>query len=150
MKVEKIDRIALTVNNLDFAIRLFSTVFGTTFDTVHDKIEKGKVKQERKITEYADKAFEETEKKVALSPMGLELIETIPPTEKEGVRSFHFKVSNLDEAMAEMERKGIRLIGEIKIGGLREAIYSPEDLHGARILLVEYETPTAMGAILQK
>ena len=150
MKVEKIDRIALDVNNLDSAIRLFSNVFGTTFDTVHDKIEKGKVKQEKKITKYANKNFEESQIKVAISPMGLELIETVPPIGKEGVRSFHFKVSNLDEAMAEMERKGIRLIGEIKIGGLREAIYSPEDLHGARILLVEYEAPIAMGAILQK
>ena len=33
---------------------------------------------------------------------------------------------------------------------LVKAIFSPDDLHGCRIVLLEYEAPTIMDAILQK
>lgn len=150
MKVEGLVGVALTVKNLDEAISLFSDLLGTTFEKIHSKVAKGEVKFEKTITKHADRAFEETKIKVAISPIGLELIETIPPTEKEGIRSFLLKVSNLEEAKAEMELKGIRLVAEAKIGGLKEAIYSPDDLRGARLTLVEYDAPTPIEAILQK
>jgi hypothetical protein len=39
---------------------------------------------------------------------------------------------------------------EITHGKLKEAIFHPEDLHGVRLVLVEYETRTVMEAILGK
>lgn len=144
MKVEKLERVALTVKNLDEAIRLFSDLLGTTFER------NPAATFVKNVTEHADRAFEETRLRVAISPIGLELIETIPPTEKEGVRSFHFKVSDLDQAKAEMKEKGIRLLAEIAYGGLKEAIFSPSDLHGGRLCLTEFEAPTAIDAILQR
>ncbi|MFC2042232.1 VOC family protein [Chloroflexota bacterium] len=150
MKIEKIDRIVIHVKNLAEAKKTFSALFGTTFDEYADKVAKGEVKRERILTEHADPSFEERELKVAHSPIGLELIETVPNTEVEGIRSVVLKVPNLDEAIAEMKEKGIRLLSEIKLGDLREAVFSPDDLHGMRLCLAEYEETNVINAILKK
>ncbi len=150
MKIEKIDRVVINVKDLVEAEGFFSDLFKTAFDEYADRIMKGEVKRERILTEYADPSFEERGLKVAHSPIGLELIETIPSLEKEGVRSIVLKVTDLEEAKAEMKRKGVRLLVEVKLGGLREAIFCPDDLHGVRLCLAEYQTPTVIEAILKK
>jgi len=150
MKIEKIDRVVIHVKDLAKAERLFSDLFGTTFDEYADRIMRGEVKRERVLTEYADPSFEERGLKVAHSPIGLELIETTPPVEKEGIRSIVLKVPDLEEAKAEMKKKGVRLLLEVKLGGLKEAIFHPDDSHGVRLCLAEYQTNTVIAAILQK
>jgi len=146
MKIEKIDRVAVAVKNLDQAEKFFADLLGTTFqrsptsDIVKTLTEHGQRVLKEKETKYV---------KVAISPTGLELVETSPPCDQEGIRSFHFKVSNLEEAKTQMKNKGIHLLTEIKHGGLKEAIFDPDDLHGIRLVLVEYDAPTPMTAILQ-
>ena len=49
-----------------------------------------------------------------------------------------------------MKRKGIRLLHESTLGNVRQALYNPEDLHGCRIDLIEYEGPSAIEAILNE
>ena len=78
MKEEKLDGVAITVKNLDKAIQLFSDVFGATFE----KLLASGVKRSKVITEHANRAFEETQLEAALGPMGLELVETVPPAER--------------------------------------------------------------------
>lgn len=143
MKIEKLDRVAVNVNNLDEAVQLFSDILGMRFDMVPAG------RRKKTITEHANRAFEESRNKVAVSTEGLELVEMPQPRPKEGLRSFHLKVTNLEEARAEMKAKGIRLLAELELGGLKEAIYSPDDLHGLRLVLVEYEAPTAISAMRQ-
>ncbi len=143
MKVQKLERVALTVKNLEEAVKLFSNLFDTTFERCPDTVV-------RKITEHADPAFEGLKLKIAMSPIGWELLETDPPPEKEGVRAFHFKVSNLERAKAEMKAKGIRLLAEVTYGNLKEAVFSPDDLHGARLCLAEFDAPTAVDAVMQR
>jgi predicted enzyme related to lactoylglutathione lyase len=150
MKIEKIDRVVIHVKDLAKAVGFFSDLFGTTFDEYADRIMRGEVKRERVLTEYADPSFEERGLKVAHSPIGLELIEATPAVEKEGIRSIVLKVPDLEEAKAEMKKKGIRLLLQVKLGGLKEAIFHPDDLHGVRLCLAEYETSTVIEAILQK
>jgi len=143
MKVEKLDRVAIEVKDLDMAKRLFSDLLGINFEmSPLDTLERVEHdERDSRVTQF---------KKIALSPIGLELIETSPPCEREGLRSFHLKVSNLEEAKAEMKGKGIRLLSEFRHGGLKEAIFSPDDLHGVRLVLVEYDAPDVISAILQK
>ena len=45
----------------------------------------------------------------------------------------------------EMKQKGIRLIAEAKVGALKEAVYSPDDLHDIPLGLVEYKAPKERG-----
>ena len=146
MKIEKLQQVNIGVKNLDEAIKFFSDLFGTTFERVHPE----EVGYQKTVAEHADPALEGARFIAAISPIGLELLQSIPSVEKEGVRSFSFKVSNLEEAKVEMKERGVRLLADIKVGNLKEAIFSPDDLHGCRIVLLEYEAPTIMDAILQK
>lgn len=148
MEIERLERVAVAVKNIDEAIALFSKVFGFTFVKTVELCAEAGVERKKTITEHGDYASEEAwnRAKVAISPIGLEVIESDPPVEKEGVRSFHFKVSNLEQAKAEMKEKGIRLVAQLDIGLLKEAIYSAEDLCGCRIVLTEYATPTVFEA----
>ena len=132
MKVEKLELVTVNVKNLDEAVKLFSDILGTTFVNLERDVEK-------------------TKQKIAVERTGLmELIESSPPMEKEGVRSPVFKVPNVEQAKAEMKQKGIRLIKEIERSGFKEAIFSPDDLHGIRLSLIEYEAPTLLDAVQQK
>ena len=134
------------VNNLDESTRFFSDLFGTTFD---NPPQSGVVRS-KKLTEFADQEIDGGPRaKAAFSQVGLELVETIPPPETEGVSDIQFKVPNLDEAKVEMEARGIKLLVEIQVGGFREAVYSPEFLHGTRMALVEYRASTPVEAMNQ-
>src|SRR4030042_3241707 len=98
MKFEKLERVVLAVKNLDDAEKLFSDLFGIKFFRTTDKIARGEIKITRKFTEHAVSALKDFQRRPAFSAEGIELLETIPPVEKEGIRSLCFKVSNLEEA----------------------------------------------------
>ena len=142
MKIEKIAGTLISVKNIDETVKFFSDLLGITFEEVPPDIKRIKT-----ITKYADPAAEVVKMRIAISPTGLELVETDPPPEKEGLRSVMFKVPDLEQAKADMQKKGVRLIADIKLGGLKEALFRADDLHGTRVALVEYNTPTVMEAI---
>ena len=85
--------------------------------------------------------------RIAISPTGLELLETDPPPETEGLRSVMFKVPDIEQAKADIQKRGVRLIADIKLGGLKEALFRSDDLYGTRVAIVEYDTPTVMESI---
>jgi len=138
-------------------LKFFSDLLGITFDLRYDIIEGKKsiklgdreIPREKVTTEHVDVDFEQSTQRVAIGP-GLELIQAIPPLEKEGLRSFHLKVSDLEGAKAEMEAKGVRRLCDINYPHIKEAIFGPDDLHGARLCLLEYDAPTAVDAVLKE
>ncbi|GEM_PF-1748405 len=146
MKVERIDVVCIDVKNLDRAVQLFSELFEIKFERIPFEA----LSHTHAITENADRAYEEAPMKslVSKNQVGLEIIETIPPLEKEGLRAINIKVTDLEQAKVEMKRKGIPLLAEWDIGGFKEAIYSPKALHGVRICLVQYTAPDMISAIL--
>lgn len=154
MKIEKLDRVVLGVENMDEAKRLFSDLLGITFDEIpFEGVEPRETKRPGAAAESANRPSQpagQRRTRVAISPAGLELIERSQPGQKEGFICFHFKVSDYEGAKAEMEKKGIPLRTDITLGTLREAIYPADDLHGATMGLVAYETPTVMEAIRTK
>jgi catechol 2,3-dioxygenase-like lactoylglutathione lyase family enzyme len=150
MKLEKLERVVIAVKNLDDAERLFHDLFGIKFFRTAEKIARGEIKRKRRVTEYGDRALSSFQRKPAFSSEGIELLETMPPAEKEGMSSCAFKVANLEEAKAAMKKKGIRLVEELEFGGVKEAIYTPEDLHGLRLVLIEYDAPDLVAAIQQR
>ncbi|MBI2831825.1 MAG: hypothetical protein HYX79_06175 [Chloroflexi bacterium] len=147
MKVEKLELVGLNVKNLDEAVKLYSDILGIDF--VYADL--SKVKRKKAITEHADRAAEERKTRYAMDRTGfMELVESTPPVEKEGVRNIHFKVPDLEQAKAEMKQKGIRLIADVTVGNLKEAIFCPDDLLGVRLCLLEYDAPSAIDAIMQR
>jgi catechol 2,3-dioxygenase-like lactoylglutathione lyase family enzyme len=150
MKLEKLERVVLAVKNLDDAENFFSDLFGIKFFRTTDKIARGEIKITRKFTEHAVSSLKDFQRRPTFSAEGIELLETIPPVEKEGIRSLCFKVSNLEEGKAEMKKKGFRLVEEVEIGGVKEAIYHPDDFHGIRIILNEFDAPDIVQAMQRR
>ena len=149
MKIERMEVVGINVKNLDQAIKVFSDILEVEFSDFRF----GKDIQVQSLaSDAADSAtlsFDGT--RIAIDPKGyLELIESTPATEQEGLRNVHFKVANLDDAKAEMKRKGIRMIADTRVGGLKEAIFHPDDLFGIRLCLIEYDAPSMIEALRQK
>ena len=133
MKVEKIDHVAINVKDLKKAAQFFANLLGTEFSS--------------------SAVFKELDLVSLVDPLGIELVEPLTadgPTAKaieqrgEGVSLLSFKVSNVDEAMADMKARGIRLVNMIDRPKMKAAIYHPKDTFGVMIELIEYkaEHPT--------
>ncbi len=135
---EAIDRIVVAVKDLDKAKEFFSDLLEIDFDeTLID---------------------EEFDMRAVYSLLGLELVDSTAPgsvidkyvqAKGEGVFRVVIKVSNMDEAVKRFEDKGVRAVGELTIGGLREVAFHPKDLYGIQIVLAEYKArhPATIAAL---
>ena len=128
MKIERIDRVVIAVKNLDESMKFFSDLLGIKFDPTGSS--------------------DEQLVRAAYSPSGIELMEATQPdspvgkfVEKrgEGLYAVVFKVPNIEEASAELEKKGIRNVGKLDLGALKEAMYHPKDTRNVMVILAEYE-----------
>ena len=134
MKVLKIDHLGIAVNSIEEAKKLFHDILGLEFEGTETV-------QEQKVT-------------TAFFPVGdseVELLESTAPDgpiakylEKrgEGIQHIAFRVDNLEEALARLKDKGIRLIDEKPrrgAGGAKIAFLHPKSTHGVLIELSERE-----------
>ena len=128
MKIERFDRVVIVVKDIEESMKFFSDVFGIKFDEVGGSDIMG-----------VDAVYSE---------VGIELMS--PRTDQgpiaqylqkrgEGLYALAFKVSNLEEAMKEAESKGIRSLGVLDMGPMKEGMLHPKDTHGTLIILTEYQ-----------
>jgi len=129
VKVERIDHIHIFVKDLEGAMRFFSDIMGTKFIGPLDR-------RPRRQCRYA------------FDNLGLELVSPTSPDdvwgpimekEGEGMFSLGLKVPDLEEAVAELEAKGLRLFRRGQLPDLRVAIFYPEEVYGVRLELLEYD-----------
>lgn len=131
MKVENLERVALNVPNLEESIDMFKSFLGIDFE------KKVELKQP-----------DGKEIRAAISSKGLELLEETPPLKEMSVRSFHFKVKDLDEAQEWAEKNGGTILGRFSIGDVQQVICKFMDL---RIILISYpgaDVIKAMGPVV--
>ncbi|MGD9505632.1 MAG: methylmalonyl-CoA epimerase [Syntrophobacteraceae bacterium] len=132
MKVLKVDHIGIAVNSIDEAKKLYCDLLGLNHagnETV----------AEQKVT-------------TAFFPVGdteVELLESTAPDgpvakyiEKkgEGVQHIAFRVDNIEEALAELKAKGVKLIDEkprIGAGGGKIAFLHPKSTYGVLVELCQ-------------
>jgi methylmalonyl-CoA/ethylmalonyl-CoA epimerase len=134
MKVLKIDHLGIAVHSIEEAKKFFQ-------DTLGLKFEGSETVAEQKVT-------------TAFFPVGdseVELLESTAPDgpiakylEKrgEGIQHIAFRVENIEEALAELKEKGIRLIDEkprLGAGGAKIAFLHPKSTHGVLIEISERE-----------
>jgi methylmalonyl-CoA/ethylmalonyl-CoA epimerase len=132
MKVLKIDHIGIAVNSIEVGKKFWTDVLGL-------KLEGSETVAEQKVT-------------TAFFPVGeseVELLESTAPDgpvakyiEKkgEGIQHIAFRVENIEEALAELKEKGIRLIDEkprIGAGGAKIAFLHPKSTNGILVELCE-------------
>lgn len=149
MKIERMEVVGVNVRDLQKATRLFSEILEVEFTDFAFGVD---VDVESRPVDAKDaKSLSFEGSRIAIDKAGfLELIQTDPAAEEEGFRNIHFKVPSLDEAKAELRSKGIRMIADTTVGNLREAIFHPDDLHGIRLCLIEYDAPSMIEALMQK
>ncbi len=134
MKVLKIDHLGIAVNSIAEAKKLFQDTLGLNFEGTETV-------EEQKVT-------------TAFFPVGdseVELLESTAPDgpiakyldkRGEGIQHIAFRVENIEEALAELKEKGIRLIDEKPrkgAGGAKIAFLHPKSTHGVLIEISERE-----------
>ncbi|MFZ5634147.1 MAG: methylmalonyl-CoA epimerase [Bacillota bacterium] len=130
--IKKIDHIGIAVRDLNEAVKLYEGLLGL-------KVTETEVVEEQKV-------------RVAFLPTGdseVELLESTAPDgpiarfiEKngEGIQHIAFRVDNLEEKLAELKEKGVRLIDEKPrrgAGGAMIAFLHPKSTFGTLIELCE-------------
>ena len=130
--VRKVDHIGVAVSNLEEALKIYTDVLGL-------KLHGTEVVEEQKV-------------RVAFMPVGdteIELLESTDPEgpiakfiEKrgEGIQHIAFRVDDIEEALEQMRRKGVRLIDEkprYGAGGARIAFLHPKATGGVLVELCE-------------
>jgi len=132
MKVLKIDHLGIAVKSIETGKGFWADTFGLDF-------EGAETVAEQKVT-------------TAFFPVGdseVELLESTAPDgpvakyiEKkgEGIQHVAFRVENIEEALAELKEKGVRLIDEtprIGAGGAKIAFLHPKSTNGVLVELCQ-------------
>jgi methylmalonyl-CoA/ethylmalonyl-CoA epimerase len=132
MKIIKVDHIGVAVNSIESSLKFFANTLGL-------KLEGQETVAEQKVT-------------TAFLPVGdteVELLQSTAPDgpiagfiEKkgEGVQHVAFLVDNIEEALKELEAKGIRLIDKVPrmgAGGKKIAFVHPKDTYGVLVELCQ-------------
>jgi methylmalonyl-CoA/ethylmalonyl-CoA epimerase len=134
MKIKHIDHIGIAVKSIEEGKKFFSDILGLKF-------EKTEVIEEQKVKTGF---FPITDSELEL----LESTEPAGPVAKfieargQGVQHIAFRVENLDEALAELKEKGVRLIDQEPrkgAGGARIAFIHPKETSGVLVELCEKE-----------
>ncbi|MBI9013991.1 MAG: methylmalonyl-CoA epimerase [Clostridiales bacterium] len=132
MKVLKLDHVGIAVKSLDETLKFYTDVLGLDLASVE-------IVEEQKV-------------KVAFLPIGdteVELLESTAddgPIAKyiersgEGVQHLAFLVENIEDAIAEMQEKGMRMIDQMPrygAGGAKIAFMHPKDSYRVLVELCE-------------
>ncbi|MDM8522367.1 methylmalonyl-CoA epimerase [Desulfococcaceae bacterium HSG8] len=132
MKLLKIDHLGIAVNSMDEGKKFWSDILGLKF-------EGSETVQEQKVT-------------TGFFPVGeseVELLESTAPDgpvakyiEKKGTGIQHvaFRVENIEEALAELKEKGVKLIDQeprIGAGGAKIAFLHPKATSGVLVELCQ-------------
>ena len=134
MKIKHIDHIGIAVKSIEEGKRFFADILGL-------KLEKTEIIEEQKVKTGF---FPITDSELEL----LESTEADGPVAKfieargQGVQHIAFRVENLDEALAELKEKGVRLIDQEPrkgAGGARIAFIHPKETSGVLVELCEKE-----------
>lgn len=134
MKALKLDHVGIAVKNLDETLSFYRDVLGL-------EVEGTEVVEEQKV-------------KVAFLPVGDTEVELLESTSEdgpiarfiekngEGVQHLAFRVDNIEEAIAYMKEKGMRMIDEkprYGAGGAKIAFVHPKSSHRVLVELSERE-----------
>lgn len=132
MKVLKIDHLGIAVKSQNEVKRFWTEVLGLEF-TGSETIEEQKVR-----TTFIPVGESEVELLESTSPDGP--VARYIERKGEGIQHVAFRVENLETALEEMKKKGIRLIDEkprIGAGGSKIAFLHPKATHGVLVELCE-------------
>jgi len=135
MKIERIDRIAIAVGDIDQAIDFFSDLLGISFD-----------RPARSQEPMGSKELNSAFGLELISPLGHgpDFIQRFLDKRGEGVFAIVLKVDNIDEAVQHFTSRGLRIVGKSipppgVLRGQTMVSFHPRDAFGVQIILVQYD-----------
>jgi hypothetical protein len=142
MKFERMEFLGVVVDDLEVGVRRFSEVFGLDFEIV----DIAELDIEAADGVLPDAKAPQSGMRLAFDTSGFfELVEVAGAAE--GFRNIHFRVDDMEQAVAQLSGKGLRLVRQFWIGRMKEAIFAADDLYGIRVVLVEYEGASLVAAM---
>ena len=150
--IERVEVLGVNVRDLPKAEELFSRLFGLDFKSIvlggSDIATESIPLASGELTPDPN-SVQAGKIPLAIDAAGvLELIETPEGQQPNTVRNIHFKVADIEAAIAEMQANGVRVLGNLRTGGVREVIFHPDDLFGVRICFVQYSGPSMIESML--
>lgn len=134
MKVDRMEFVGVVVDDLEAGVERFSKVLGLDFEIIDTTT----LDVHATDGVVADARAPQSGMRVALDSSGVfELVEVAGM--EEGFRNVHFRVDDMDEAVEELSSRGLHLVRQFVVGGMKESIFAAEDLYGIRLCLLEYE-----------
>lgn len=132
MKVLKIDHLGIAVNSIEQGKNFWTAALGLRFEGSET------VEEQRVTTAFFPVGESEVELLESTSPDGP--VAKYIDKKGEGIQHVAFRVENLEEALSELKKKGIRLIDEkprIGAGGAKIAFLHPKSTNGVLVELCE-------------
>ncbi len=127
MKLEKLDHLHFYVKDLEKTMESFEELLGVKFSGIMNWEESGGIRDS-----YAPPGLN------VIQSIGNRAIDKFIDHKDEGISGVSFKVSNIDEAINELQSKGLKLIAKVKAGDVTEALFAPPDFFGVILELCEY------------
>ena len=130
--VENIAEVVLAVENQDEAISLFEDLFGLEFKEGWDM---PMYDMRVKAARVGNTQFQIV---ASTNPAPDAFITKYIKDRGEGIHHIAFNVSNLDETVARLKERGVRLVPEepVGVGGMRFVFVHPRSVHGVLIELL--------------
>lgn len=132
MKILKIDHLGVAVNSMDEGKSLWSDILGLDFEGTET------VEAQKVTTGFFPVGESEIELLESTAPDGP--VAKFIDKKGEGVQHVAFRVENIEEALAELKEKGVKLIDEtprIGAGGAKIAFLHPKATKGVLVELCE-------------
>ena len=132
MQILKIDHLGIAVNSIDDGKNFWSDVLGLSFEGAET------VEAQKVTTAFFPVGESEVELLESTSPDGP--VAKYIEKRGQGIQHVAFRVANIEEALAELKAKGIRLIDEkprMGAGGAKIAFLHPKATNGVLVELCE-------------
>jgi methylmalonyl-CoA/ethylmalonyl-CoA epimerase len=132
MKVLKVDHIGIAVNSIDESLKFFSGVLGLTLHGSET------VAEQKVTTAFLPVGDTEVELLASTAPDGP--IAKFIESKGEGIQHVAFLVENIEDALKELEAKGVRLIDKtprMGAGGKKIAFLHPKATNGVLVELCQ-------------
>ncbi|MDO9526999.1 MAG: VOC family protein [Gemmobacter sp.] len=126
MKIEKMERVAVAVRDMDKAAPFFEELLGVRFDPVIESPELGMSGR------YSAEGLE-----LVAGTEG-SVIDKFIDGRGQGVFCVVFKVTDMDAAISHFAGKGLKPVNDVTFGAMREVAFHPRDSFGLQIVLAEY------------
>ena len=132
MKILKIDHLGIAVNSIEEGKQFWQNILGLDFEGAET------VAEQKVTTAFFPVGESEVELLESTSPEGA--VAKYIEKRGQGIQHVAFRVENIEEALAELKEKGVRLIDEtprIGAGGAKIAFLHPKATHGVLVELCE-------------